>query len=120
MASNKRVVLVTCGSAREARKIARAVVHQRFAACANLLDAKILSIYRWKGRVETAREVLLILKTTQSRMAALERAIRRLHSYEVPEIIALEVAAGSKNYLAWIEQSVRKPPPKRHLKRHPE
>ncbi|MGH9698671.1 MAG: divalent-cation tolerance protein CutA [Candidatus Acidiferrales bacterium] len=113
MATNKRIVLVTCGSAREAGKIARAVVHQRLAACANIVEAQILSIYRWKGRVESAREVLLIIKTTRSRLPALERAIRSLHCYEVPEIIALEVAAGSKNYLAWIEQSVRKPNPQR-------
>lgn len=107
MATNKRVVLVTCGSAQEAGKIARAVVNGHLAACANIVKAPILSIYRWKGRMESAREVLLIIKSTRSRLAALERTIRRLHSYDVPEIIALEVAAGSKNYLAWIEQSVR-------------
>lgn len=107
MATNKRVVLVTCGSAQEAGKIARAVVNGHLAACANIVKAPILSIYRWKGRVESTREVLLLIKSTQSRLAALERTIRRLHSYDVPEIIALEVAAGSKNYLAWIEQSVR-------------
>lgn len=109
MATNKRVVLVTCGSVQEAGKIARAVVNQRLAACANIVKAPILSIYRWKGRVESAREFLLIIKTTRSCLAALERTIRRLHSYEVPEIIALGVASGSKKYLDWIEQSVCKP-----------
>jgi periplasmic divalent cation tolerance protein len=113
MATNKRIVLVTCRSAQEAGKIARAVVNDHLAACANIVNAPILSIYRWKGSVESAREVLLIIKTTQGRLAALERAIRRLHSYEVPEIIALEVAAGSKKYLAWIAQSVRPPDPRR-------
>lgn len=109
MATNKRVVLVTCGSAREAGKIARTVVKMRLAACANIIKAQVLSIYRWKGGVESAREVLLIIKTPRNRLAAVERTIRRLHSYDVPEIIALEVAAGSKKYLAWIEQSVRTP-----------
>lgn len=109
MATNKRVVLVTCGSAREAGKIARAVVSQRLAACANIVTPQILSIYRWKGRVESAREVLLIIKTTRSRLAALERTIRGLHSYDVPEIIALEIDSGSKKYLAWIGESVGKP-----------
>lgn len=109
MAANQRIVLVTCRSVREAGKIARAAVKLRLAACANIVQAPVHSIYRWKGRVESAREVLLILKTTRNRLAALEQAIRRLHSYDVPEIIALEIAAGSKEYLAWIEESVRAP-----------
>lgn len=112
MATNKRVVLVTCGSAQEAGKIAHAIVNHRLAACANIVKAPILSIYRWKGRVESAQEVLLIIKTTRNRLAAIERTIRRLHSYEVPEIIALGIASGSKKYLDWIEQSVRKPNPR--------
>jgi periplasmic divalent cation tolerance protein len=104
--TNKIVVLVTCGSAKEARKIARAVVEQRLAACANIVTSPVHSIYRWKGRVESANEFLLIIKTTQSRFAELSAAIKRLHSYDIPEIIALPIAAGATNYLNWISESV--------------
>lgn len=104
--TDKIVVLVTCSSAKEARKIARAVVEQRLAACANLVATPVQSIYRWKGRVESAREFLLIIKTTQVRFAKLEAAIKRLHSYDVPEIIALPIARGAAAYLNWIADSV--------------
>ena len=101
------VVLVTCASRVEARKIARLVVAAKLAACANLVSAPVESIYRWKGRVESANEFLLVIKTTHARFPALREAILRAHSYDVPEIIALPVAAGSKNYLAWIADSVK-------------
>jgi len=105
--TDKIVVLVTCGAAKEARKIARALVEQRLAACVNILQSPVQSIYRWKGKVESAKEVLIIIKTTRKRFAALQRAIRALHSYGTPEIIALPVADGSRDYLAWIADSVR-------------
>ena len=105
--TGKIVVLVTCGSANEARKIARAVVEQRIAACANIVTSPVQSIYRWKGRVESAKEFLLIIKTTQARFAKLEAAIKRLHSYDVPEIIALPIAAAAADYLNWISDSVK-------------
>jgi periplasmic divalent cation tolerance protein len=104
--TNKIVVLVTCGSAKEARKIGRAVVEQRMAACANIVTTPVQSIYRWKGRVESAKEFLLIIKTTQARFAKLKAAVKRLHSYDVPEIIALPIAAGANDYLNWISISV--------------
>lgn len=104
--TDKIIVLVTCGSAREAKRIARALVDARLAACGNVLEAPVRSIYRWKGRVETAREILLIIKTTRRHFAALERTVKRLHSYDVPEIIALPIAAGSSDYLAWIDECV--------------
>jgi len=105
--TDKLIVVVTCASAKEARKIARKLVDGRFAACANILPAPVQSIFRWKGRAESANEVLLILKTSRRRFAALEREVRRLHSYEVPEIIALPIERGSRAYLRWISQSVR-------------
>jgi periplasmic divalent cation tolerance protein len=105
--TDKIVVLVTCGSAKEARKIARAVVEQRLAACANIVTSPVQSIYRWKGRVESAKELLLIIKTTQSRFAKLKAEVKRLHSYEVPEIIALPIARGAADYLTWISDSVK-------------
>ena len=101
------VVLVTCASASEARRIARAVVEERLAACANILPGAVASIYRWKGKVETARERLLMIKTTRARLGRLEAAVRRLHSYEVPEFIALPIAGGSSKYLDWVRESVR-------------
>jgi len=100
------VVLVTCKSSLEARRIALALVRKRLAACGNLLGTPVASIYRWKGRVESARETLLILKTTRSRFRTLEKEIRRLHSYQVPEIIALPIISGSPKYLNWIVENV--------------
>jgi periplasmic divalent cation tolerance protein len=103
---NKQLVLVTCGSIREARKIATAVLAEKLAACVNIGTAPLESVYRWKGKVETAREFLLIMKTTAPRLPALEKEIKRLHSYDVPEFVVLEIAAGSKQYLQWLEDSV--------------
>jgi periplasmic divalent cation tolerance protein len=105
--TDKRVVLVTCGSEEEASRIARALVGERLAACVNILESPVRSVYRWKGRVETAMEHLLVIKTRRARLRALEAAIGRLHSYQTPEMIALPVAEGSRKYLAWVEECVR-------------
>lgn len=102
-----RAVLVTCGSLPEARRIARRVVAARLAACVNIVGAPVESIYRWKGKVEKAREFLLLMKTTAPRLAALEREVQRLHSYDVPEFIALPVTAGSRAYLRWLAGTVK-------------
>jgi periplasmic divalent cation tolerance protein len=101
------VVLVTCGSRSEARKIARAVVRKRLAACVNVVTNPVESVYHWKGKVESAREFLLIMKTTPRRFASLTAEILRLHRYDLPEIIALTVAAGSKPYLHWVKSRVQ-------------
>ncbi|MGB2900387.1 MAG: divalent-cation tolerance protein CutA [Candidatus Acidiferrum sp.] len=101
------VVLVTCGTLSESRKIARRVVQKRLAACVNVLRSPMNSYYIWKGKLEVAREYLLVMKTTRNRLAELEKEVKRLHSYEVPEFITLPVAAGTKDYLAWLESSVR-------------
>jgi periplasmic divalent cation tolerance protein len=105
--TGKLVVLVTCGSRAEARKIASAVVDARLAACVNILNAPVESVYRWKGKVESANEFLLVMKTTQARFARLRDAILDAHSYDVPEIIALPIVRGSAKYLDWIAESVR-------------
>jgi len=105
------VVLVTCGSGREARKIARSVVERRLAACVNILETPVRSIYRWKGKIEEAREFLLVMKSSRSRLAALEAEVERLHSYDLPEFIALPIVDGSQKYLAWLGGCVRKPAP---------
>ncbi len=103
--TDKIVVLVTCSSTREARKIARTLVERRLAACVNILD-RIRSVYRWKGKVEESSERLLVIKTARGRFRALETAVRELHSYELPEIVALPLVDGLEEYLGWIEASV--------------
>ena len=103
------VIFVTCGSAAEGRKLARALVESRLAACVNILKAPVESIYRWKGNVDSAKEYLLVIKSTRRRFSALQSEIKRLHSYNIPEIIALPIAAGSPDYLAWLTASVRVP-----------
>ena len=81
-ASEFRIVLVTCGSTAEARKIARALVEKRLAACVSIVAAPVESVYRWKGKVEKARERLLLIKTSVKRLKQAEGEVRRLHSYE--------------------------------------
>ena len=103
-----RVVLVTCGTLTEARRIARQVVSKRLAACVNIVLSPVESVYTWEGSVEKAREYLLVIKTTTRRLAALEEELKRLHSYDVPEILALPIAAGSSDYLSWVEGSVER------------
>ncbi|HUL35991.1 MAG TPA: divalent-cation tolerance protein CutA [Candidatus Eisenbacteria bacterium] len=101
-----RIVLVTCASLPEAKKIAHAVVRKHLAACVNIHTAPIESIYRWKGKVETAREHLLLIKTTTRRLKALEREVLRLHSYDTPEFISLPISSGSRAYLRWLSSSL--------------
>ena len=100
--TSARIVLVTCGSLAEGQKIARAVVLKRLAACVNAVSAPVESIYRWKGKVKQAREFLLIVKTTARRLKELEKEITRLHGYEVPEFLAIEVGSGSRKYVDWL------------------
>ena len=105
-ASQYRVVLVTCGSIAEARRIGRTVVEKKLAACANIVPS-VESIYRWKGKVERAREVLVVIKTNARRLPKLEREVKRLHSYDIPEFIVLPIVAGSRKYLAWLGESTK-------------
>jgi len=105
--TDKILVLVTCGSRKEARKIAHALVGQRLAACVSEIGVPVASTYRWKGKVESAKEFLLLIKTTKKRFEAVRDAVRKLHSYEVPEVIALPIAAGLRAYLNWIAESVK-------------
>lgn len=107
--TDKLVVLVTCGNPTDAERIARGLVERHLAACVNILESRVRSVYRWKRRVETAAEQLLLIKTSRRRFAAVEQAVRELHSYAVPEILAVPVAAGSRAYLAWLAECVDEP-----------
>ena len=101
--TNSIVILVTAGSEAEAETIARALIEERLAACVNILNP-IRSIYRWEGKVTEDREWLLVIKTQNERFAAVEKKIKALHSYQVPEVIALPILQGSTPYLHWLAQ----------------
>jgi periplasmic divalent cation tolerance protein len=107
-ARNTRIVLVTCPSLAVARKIARTVVQKRLAACVNVVRSPVESFYTWKEKLEEAREYLLVIKTVSERLKKLEREVHRLHSYDVPEFIVLPIIAGSRKYLSWLGESVKK------------
>jgi periplasmic divalent cation tolerance protein len=98
------VVLVNAASAEQADSIAHTLVGERLAACANIVSS-IRSVYRWKGEVETATEHLMIIKTRANLVAKVEARVKELHSYEVPEVIALPIVAGAKSYLDWVFES---------------
>lgn len=102
--SDPIVVLVTCGSEEEALKIANALVEDHLAACVNLI-APIRSIYRWQGRICDEKEWLLIIKTQKPWFEALEKKVKSLHSYSVPEIIGLPITDGSSAYVSWIREN---------------
>jgi periplasmic divalent cation tolerance protein len=104
--TDKRIVLTTCGSEEEADRIARYLVENLLAACVNIVP-EIKSIYRWQDKVESAREWLLIVKTTAKNFTEVRDAIRGLHSYELPECISLAVDDGSASYLQWIDESLK-------------
>ena len=99
------LVLSTFPNSDTARQIATALVEAQLAACVNLCPA-VQSIYRWQGQVESAEEVLAIIKTTRSAYAALEERLKALHPYDVPEIIALPVERGLASYMKWVSESV--------------
>jgi periplasmic divalent cation tolerance protein len=101
--TDKIVVLSTAGSQEEAHRLATHLVEKRAAACVNILPA-VQSIYRWKRAVEDAQEWLLIIKTRRPLLPALKRELRAVHSYEVPEMIALPVVDGLEEYLNWIDE----------------
>ena len=106
--SAARVVMTTAASTEEAARLGRALVEERLAACATLVPS-VHSIYRWKGRVESSDETLLLLKTDGVRLPALEARLRELHSYETPEFLALAVESGSHAYLQWLRESLLAP-----------
>lgn len=100
-----RIVLTTATNPEEAERIARTLVEERLAACATLVPS-VRSIYRWEGKVEDAQETLLLIKTGTEQLAALEARLHTLHSYETPEFLVIEPAAGSVAYLAWMQSNL--------------
>ena len=105
-AGNPVLGLVTTPDLKTARRLARAALKQRLIACANLIPG-IESHYRWKGKLETSAEVLMVLKTSARRVAALEKLIVGKHPYDTPEFIVLTVDGGNRRYLDWLEKSVQ-------------
>lgn len=101
-----RVVLVTCATLEEARKIARDVVEKRLAACVNIITHAVESFYVWEGKLENSSEYLLMIKTTEQGLDDLEKQVLALHSYDTPEFIALPIVSGSDAYLTWLGESV--------------
>jgi periplasmic divalent cation tolerance protein len=106
--TDKVVILVTSPNRRECRKIARHLVKARLAACVNITQP-IESIYRWQGKVEDEKELLLVIKSTRDLFPEIRRAILTLHTYKVPEVICLPIVDGSQAYLDWLGESVKQP-----------
>ncbi len=99
------VVLITVPKQREAERIARGLIEKKLAACVNMIRG-VDSLFRWEGKTDRAREILLVAKTRRSGFKKLAAFVKSLHSYAVPEIIALPVVAGNHEYLTWIDESV--------------
>jgi periplasmic divalent cation tolerance protein len=102
MAEETLIVLTTWPDAESARAAARTLIEENLAACGNLVPG-VESIYRWEGAVQTSAEVLVIFKTTIGRYPQFETRLKALHSYEVPEVVALRIADGLPAYLRWVE-----------------
>ena len=100
------LVMSTCPDRATARRIATALVDGRCAACVNVVEG-VTSIYGWKGRVQEDAECLLLIKTRREHFARLEKELLAMHPYELPELVAVPLAAGSSGYLKWIDDSVQ-------------
>ena len=99
-----RIVLSTAGSEEEGALLAKSLVERKLCACVNLVP-KIRSFYQWEGAVQDDAEVLLIIKTTQEKLQSLSDLLAEIHSYDVPEVLAIEVDQGSASYLEWLAES---------------
>jgi periplasmic divalent cation tolerance protein len=100
------VVLITAANKAQARTIAAALVRHKLVACVNVIDC-VSSLFWWKGKVDKAVEVLMVAKSTRVKLSRIIALVKSLHSYEVPEIIALPVVGGNRDYLDWIDESIR-------------
>jgi len=104
--ADRIVVLITAGSEEEAHKIARLLVKQKKAACVNIVPG-VDSLFRWKGKINSTRETLLLAKTRASLLPEIISLVKEAHSHEVPEIIALPITGGSEDYLKWLDTACR-------------
>lgn len=104
--TDKIVVLVNCSTSDEAKNIGKYLVEQRLAACVNIIPM-MQSWYWWEDKVTQDNEVLIIIKTSRKKFSKLEKEVVRLHSYAVPEVVALQIVEGSSNYLNWIDSSLQ-------------
>ena len=102
------VVFITASNKKEAQAIARSLIAHKLAACVNIID-KVASLFWWQGKVDSASEALLIVKSKKEKFRRIVTLVKSLHSYEVPEIIALPILMGEKKYLRWIDESLGKP-----------
>ena len=100
------IVMVTCSNAQEAETIANALLEEHLVACVNIAG-RIRSLFHWQGAIARESESLLLMKTTEGRFEALARRVKELHSYEVPEIIAMPIQVGNPDYLNWIRESTQ-------------
>ena len=103
---SETISFATCKDRRQATAIAKALVKERLAACVNIVPG-VASIYRWEGKVEEGREVLLIIKSTSSRSKKLAARVKALHTYSVPELVTIPIASGNPDYLRWVRESTR-------------
>ncbi|WP_456451766.1 divalent-cation tolerance protein CutA [Hydrogenimonas sp.] len=99
-------MLVTAPNEKEAKTIARKAVEKKLAACVNIVPG-LTSVYRWEGKVQEDAEVLMLIKTTKKRLEKLEKLVKKLHSYDVPEFVVLKIESGSDDYLKWLRKSVK-------------
>lgn len=106
--TDKVIILVTAASRRECKKIAKHLVEAKLAACVNITQG-IESIYRWEGKIADDKEFLMLIKSTRELFPEVKHAISQIHSYHTPEIICLPIIDGSRNYLQWLSDSVRRP-----------
>lgn len=105
MKNNIIVIFIACGSKKEALSISGALLKKRLVACANIID-NVSSKFWWNGKIDKADESLVMAKTKHDHFPRIEREVKRLHGYDLPEIIAIPVVAGSRDYLDWVKSSV--------------
>ena len=107
--TDKRLIMTTASSEEEARRIGNALVEKKLAACVSIVS-KMESIYTWNGNTQESQELLILIKTTAAAFERVRDAIKGMHSYEVPEVIALQVVDGSERYLAWLNRELAHKP----------
>lgn len=100
------IIFVTAASKKQAGQIAEALIKKKLAACVNIIGG-VNSFFRWQGKIDSAKEVLLIIKSNKDKLPRIITCVKSLHSYDVPEIIALPIIAGDRAYLKWIDESLR-------------